>query len=822
MQHSMEKPVFTHLRPLRLAIAAALLAPCLPALANGLAAANTPGALPIIGEHQGVPVIDIVAPNADGLSHNRFNEFNVGGQGLVLNNSLNAGHSELAGALPANAQFDGTAARVILNEVVGHNRSNINGPQAIFGSAADYVLANPNGIMLNGATLDNAARASFVVGSATLVDGQLSQFDTQGAKGQLRVDQGGVSNDGGGLALIAPSIATHGQVRSAGNLDLIMGNNRVDYASTTVAQSGRLPKRIDANLLGAMAAGNRINIVSSEAGAGIKMPGSQLTAGQGIRITSAGDINLATASRTGKPSAPTQLQGGAGALHLEAARQLNLAGAQLETTANVRLTADSVRSQGAKVVSGDTLHLGADSVTHSSGTRLQGSDVNVDVRGKLADAGTHYASTMGKIRINADSHEMKASMLKAAAGAATTSTAQVGSLTAAQGIEVRLGGNGRYEGTRISTAQGPIDMKTGGNLVLTQATDIVERHTKAGPSVERTAVVGQLSTPGAVKLHAGRDVQLNAVNIGSAEHKVGSLTVTAQGSLTSLAAINRSSIKGGGESDIAGGLYQLSQTDEQSQTQLGNRWYVNEAMTLQAGARKPQAIHLQGVEAEAASITLDANAGGMLLEAASSQKQLDSKQLSATASDAQAPGVALTHRREDSQSHRNTRLQASSVTLDSAADVRVDGARIEAATLAGDIRGKLSVAHRTDSLQSLKVTGSAQPIAGAPLKGLLGEMSTLAGKWNKPAQQSLDALPAAGPTQVKQASFEFDRRSQTGGIAQASLAAGTQATTLKVAGGSTHAAHDASSSDLQTTHRITNEQGGLDTAKRLYEQVRIR
>ena len=778
---------------LGLAVSAVLLGNALPALASQLTPIDGPGGTPTLSETGGVPIINIVKPNASGLSHNQYLDYNVDGHGVIINNS----------------------------RVDGVTRSNINGPQAIFGQQADYVLANPNGITLNGATLENAQRATFLVGSATVADGQLRYLDTQAAKGQLKVDKGGVSNAAGALALIAPSIAGSGDIRSEGNLDLILGANKVDYRSNEVIASANLPKRLDANLLGAMASGNRISIVSTESGAGIKLPGSQLKAEKGLRITSAGDINLAAPSRAGKPMNQTRLQAGADDLNLRAAGQLNLGNAQASTAAHANLSAETLRSQGAEVTSAGTLRIAADTVTHTHSSRLQGAEIGVDVTGKLTDGGTHYTSTSGALRMAADSHEMKATVDKAVAGAATTHTARPGSLTSAQGIEVKVASHARYEGTQFNAAQGPVEVKTGGNLSLTQANNLLSSNSKTGVHETRTAVPSHLKTPGKISLQAGRDIQLNGVDIGTAEHKAQSLAVNAGGTLTSLAAIGKGTVKAHGQSDVAGGQYQLSQSDESHQTQVGNQWHITDTLALQASAKKARAIHLQGVQADAASIGLNATAGGIYLEGASSQTQRDNKQLTTDTSDSGTPGVLLSHHNEEAQTHRNAQLSAATVSVDSVSDVNLAGARIDAGTLTGTIGGKLTASNRADSTQTLNVSGNAQAADRSHPMALLSEMSTLAGKWNKPGKDALGQLPPGKQTVLEQASFEFDRVDK-GGITQVSLVSATDGTTLKVAGGSHIAADSLSIQDLQTTHRVTTRKGGLEDAKRLYEQVRIR
>jgi len=97
-----------------------------------------------------VPVVNIARPSASGVSKNQFNDFDVNGAGVVINNSLVDGASRLAGDLSANSNFKTKSAGIILNEVVTTNTSDINGLTEIFGDDASYILSNPNGISCNG------------------------------------------------------------------------------------------------------------------------------------------------------------------------------------------------------------------------------------------------------------------------------------------------------------------------------------------------------------------------------------------------------------------------------------------------------------------------------------------------------------------------------------------------------------------------------------------------------------------------------------------------------------------------------------------------
>lgn len=334
------QPCFTP-NLLRLAITASLLAP-VGALANpALQPASGPAGTPTINPQNGVPVIDIVAPSASGLSHNQFLDYNVGQPGVVLNNALEAGQSQLAGKLGANPQFHGQAASTILNEVISRKSSVIEGPQEVFGRPADYILANPNGITINGGSFINTTKAGLLVGRPMIEDGRLSELDSRTGAGELNVGVRGASTTEGALALIAPRIESAGLLDAKGDLDVIAGRNRIDHASGQIVEHlPGTPGSIDANLFGAMSAG-RIRIISTAEGAGVRIAAPSLTARDGISVKSAGDLDI-----SGNARRQSRLDAGKGKLELDATDDLRLtaidaSATRVEGRAGKRLVLDS-------------------------------------------------------------------------------------------------------------------------------------------------------------------------------------------------------------------------------------------------------------------------------------------------------------------------------------------------------------------------------------------------------------------------------------------------------------------------------------------------
>ena len=254
--------------------------------------------------NNGAVVVNIVAPGAAGLSHNQFKDFNVGLPGAVLNNSTIAGQSQLAGQLNANTQLGNQAAKVILNEVVSRNPSLLLGKQEIFGMAADYVLANPNGITCDGCGFINTPRASLLVGTARIENGSIQSLNAAQNRNLLLVNTGGAQGEKV-LDLIAPRIEIRGSVRAEQAINAIAGFNNValDQATGTTTLLSTRPaaegsSSLDSYYLGAIQAG-RVNLVSTAAGAGVNITGP-VTGQESVQIESAAQLNLTAAQLKGR------------------------------------------------------------------------------------------------------------------------------------------------------------------------------------------------------------------------------------------------------------------------------------------------------------------------------------------------------------------------------------------------------------------------------------------------------------------------------------------------------------------------------------------
>lgn len=261
--------------------------------AAGIVADGGPNG-PGVSQVNGTDIVNITAPNSNGLSHNQYLDFNVDNQGAVFNNALTAGQSQLAGMLEANKNLNGQAAGVILNEVVSRNPSLLLGQQEVFGMAADLILANPNGISCQGCGFINTNNAGLIVGNPLIENGMISAYSTLDNTNSLTIGNNGITT-GKVLDLVAPAINADGEIRAAA-LNVITGNNTVSADMQTIS-AGKNAVPLDSYYLGGMRAG-KIRLVNTAQGSGVKLAGN-IDAVNGFDAQSQGALKLTGAQVTG-------------------------------------------------------------------------------------------------------------------------------------------------------------------------------------------------------------------------------------------------------------------------------------------------------------------------------------------------------------------------------------------------------------------------------------------------------------------------------------------------------------------------------------------
>ncbi|HBS6929577.1 TPA: filamentous hemagglutinin N-terminal domain-containing protein [Klebsiella pneumoniae] len=253
----------------------------------------------------GATVIDIEKPNAAGVSHNLYRDFNVDTNGTILNNSGDdVSHSTFGNIARNNNLTDGSAS-VILNEVTSKNASSLKGFIEVNGQKADVVIANPNGITCSGCSFVNTNKAILTTGKVNMTDdGAIGSYTVTG--GTLTIGENGMNAANGYAVLLADAIKINGKVQ-ANNALVSAGNFTMDNSSGSVTSAGKKATliqmtvnpqySIDVSSLGGIEA-NSISMVGNNIGFGVRNKGSIISNGT-LMLTSNGNL-LNKGSITGK------------------------------------------------------------------------------------------------------------------------------------------------------------------------------------------------------------------------------------------------------------------------------------------------------------------------------------------------------------------------------------------------------------------------------------------------------------------------------------------------------------------------------------------
>ncbi|WP_248767181.1 filamentous hemagglutinin N-terminal domain-containing protein [Pseudomonas sp. MWU12-2345] len=502
----------------------------------------------------GVPIVNIAAPNAQGLSHNQFSDYNVGANGVILNNATNRTQStQLGGIILGNPNFNGAAANVILNEVNGGSPSQLRGYTEVAGQSAHVIVANPYGISCNGCGFINTPQATLTTGKAVITNGQVTGY---------QVDQGSVSIDGAGLnasnidqfEIITRAATINAQI-NAKQLTVIAGRNDVDaqtLKATARADDGSTKPQvaIDSSVLGGMYAG-AIKLVGTEAGVGVKLAGNLAASGGDIQLDANGQLSLAQATASGAvnvKAASLDAQGpvyAGSSLNVQTTGDLNSqnnlaardsitlnSGGQLSnhgiieagvnadnsrnTTGDVSVTAQNIVNNGQSVIASRDLSVTATQTLGNQGGTLSGQRQTTVTAGTLDNQNKGRVLSAGQLNLTVDT------ALNGLGGLINSSTA----LTATLGHLVNSNGQLSTDGTLNLTVD---NLENGAGTISSQG-DLSGTVQTLGNQAGVLVSQGNLSLSGNSldNTHAGLigGVKGTTLTVGQIDNRGGELSST--------------------------------------------------------------------------------------------------------------------------------------------------------------------------------------------------------------------------------------------------------------------------------------------------------
>ena len=456
----------------------------------------------ILKTNTGAPLVNIQTPNARGLSHNRYTQFDVDNKGAVLNNDRNNNPFLVKGG-----------AQLILNEVRGA-ASKLNGIVTVGGQKADVIIANPNGITVNGGGFKNVGRGILTTGTPQIgKDGALTGFDVR--QGTLTVGAAGWNDKGGAdyTEVLARAVALQGKLQGK-NLAVSTGPQKVDYASGEISAgtaAGAKPTiALDTAALGGMYA-DSITLIANEKGVGVKNAGT-LEAAKRLIVTSSGRIEnsgrIATTADSTEAS-PTYLsietteKGAAGAFISNGGRIESKGLLVVDTGEDIGLRNGAVVQNNGSRPAATVLNAGRNLVIESKANvnNAKGSaNLSADGRTVIKDAGIQagssvYSSTKGDTELGGNTRII-------AENVTVLSNGSIGSAAVIEAKDTAHIESGKPLSLETSNVASNIRLNNGsikgGKQVVLMADGDIQ------------AKASHLNASGNLYIHTGKDLNLNA------------------------------------------------------------------------------------------------------------------------------------------------------------------------------------------------------------------------------------------------------------------------------------------------------------------------
>ncbi|WP_155632508.1 filamentous hemagglutinin N-terminal domain-containing protein, partial [Burkholderia territorii] len=277
-----------------------------------------------------------IAPSVGGVSNNTYSSFNVSKVGADLNNI-------------------GINARTIVNQVTSTNPSLIQGNINVLGPRANVILANPNGVTVDGGSFTNTGHVVLSTGQVGFTDFTLAPGVVQRNvvlttnRGAITIGPGGLSGTLVNLDLIAKQLSISGPVTndftsSTSGIRAIVGDSTATYdtgfspsdnghdwlISTSSPGTKSNAVAVDITAAGGLTAG-RVQLIVTDQGAGVHSLGKIYANAGDVVVTANGDITIADGSLKAERDVALTTPG-----------TVSLQGAQVTAANNVNVQAGNI------------------------------------------------------------------------------------------------------------------------------------------------------------------------------------------------------------------------------------------------------------------------------------------------------------------------------------------------------------------------------------------------------------------------------------------------------------------------------------------------
>ncbi|KVS44224.1 filamentous hemagglutinin N-terminal domain-containing protein [Burkholderia ubonensis] len=408
-----------------------------------------------------------LAPAVAGVSSNTYSSFNVTAAGATLNNT-------------------GINARTIVNQVTSTNPSLIQGEIAVAGPRANVVLANPNGITVNGGSFVNTGHVALSTGNVSFNDVQIAPgviqrnvvLDT--ATGTIVVGPGGLASALIGLDLIAKTIRIDGPVNNTftsptAGVRLLAGRSRVelntglspsDNANDWLTRSATMNPdtassyAIDITAAGSLTSG-RVQLIVTDRGPGVRSAGPMNASLGDFLLTSNGNVELSNTKIDVAQDFSMTAQGGITLTDTQV--KVNAGKANLATDGALTFAGSSLLASGSVKLSGAGIALNPDDAMAGSTVASSQSGVVLKSTADIVNVGS---LVQGQAAIDADADSAGAVTLNAAGRILNQSLPQsrLGILFGVQGdVSLTAGGDIVNRNARILSNRN-VSVVAGGDL----------------------------------------------------------------------------------------------------------------------------------------------------------------------------------------------------------------------------------------------------------------------------------------------------------------------------------------------------------------------